>query len=449
MSVKRALIVDDSRSARVILSRMLEVHGLQVDTAESGEQALEYLRNTRPDVVFMDHLMPGIDGFEAVRAMKSNSQTASIPVMMYTSQEGVHYLAEARRIGAIGALSKTLKPTDVARALYELNLLPDRRDLRAIQSANTERMATPRPPAPEPSDVAQFETIKASAHAEPRASANSEIRALVTALVDEQQGELHQLLQSSLDAMGNRLSSQLRVTAQHAAIPAGDSVSASAGGRGWFAVALILIALVPTAVIAGLYWRTLNDNQAQLEQSASRLAMVVTDQQTQIEQLRAELRKRQDVGGEVAIPGPHAEVVPVPYGELPLANARVQRMQAMVDRLVAEGFRGRLSVSSFVGDFCLTGNTLNGYSLAHDQLPIHRCDLIGNPFDDSLTATQRQSPEFVSAIANTGTKIRIEVNVQGRKPVVAYPPQTDKLTGGEWNRVAARNHRVEFTAISD
>jgi hypothetical protein len=155
------------------------------------------------------------------------------------------------------------------------------------------------------------------------------------------------------------------------------------------------------------------------------------------------------VGGEVAIPGPHAEVVPVPYGELPLASARVQRMQAMVDRLVAEGFRGRLSVSSFVGDFCLTGNTLNGYSLAHDQLPIHRCDLIGNPFDDSLTATQRQSPEFVSAIANTGTKIRIEVNVQGRKPVVAYPPQTDKLTGGEWNRVAARNHRVEFTAISD
>jgi hypothetical protein len=202
-------------------------------------------------------------------------------------------------------------------------------------------------------------------------------------------------------------------------------------------------------VIAGLYWRTLNDNQANLEQSASRLAMVVTDQQTQIEQLRAELRKHQEVAGEIVIPGPHAEVILVPYGELPLAAARVQRMQAMIDRLAAEGFHGKLSVASFVGDFCLTGNALNGYALAHDQLPIRRCDLIGNPYDDSLTASQRQSPELISAIANTDNKIRVEMTAQGRKPMVAYPPQTDKLTGGEWNRVAARNHRVEFTAVSD
>ena len=56
---KRALIVDDSRSARIILSRMLEQNGLTVDTAESAEQALEYLQRSRPDVIFMDHLMPG------------------------------------------------------------------------------------------------------------------------------------------------------------------------------------------------------------------------------------------------------------------------------------------------------------------------------------------------------------------------------------------------------
>ena len=54
---KRALIVDDSRSARVILSRMLEQHDLTVDTAESAEQALEYLQRSRPDVIFMDQYM--------------------------------------------------------------------------------------------------------------------------------------------------------------------------------------------------------------------------------------------------------------------------------------------------------------------------------------------------------------------------------------------------------
>jgi hypothetical protein len=214
-------------------------------------------------------------------------------------------------------------------------------------------------------------------------------------------------------------------------------------------VALILVALIPTAVIAAVYWRTLNDNQAHLEQSTARLAMVVTDQQTQIEQLRAELRKRQEVAGELPIPGPHVEVILVPYGEVPLSGARVQRLQAMLDRLVAEGFHGKLSVASFAGDFCLTGNALNGYVLAHDQLPIRRCDLVGNPYDDSLTAGQRQSSEFSNTLANTGSKVRLEMSTQGRKPLVAYPPQSDKLTAGEWNRVAARNHRVEFTAVAD
>jgi CheY-like chemotaxis protein len=451
MSVKRALIVDDSRSARVILSRMLETHGLQVDTAESAEQALDYLRSARPDVVFMDHLMPGMDGFEAVRAIKANAQTASIPVMMYTSQEGAHYLQEARRIGAMGVLSKTLKPTDVSRALYELNLLADRRDLRVTPSANAERIESYSSSSVLAPSAAAVSAVPASTPV--RAATSAEMRATVTAMVEEQQGELHQLLQSSLDAMSNRLSAELRAAAQQAAMPSSAGTDTESNSRGWLAVVLILVALIPTAVIAALYWRTLNDNQAQLEQSTSRLAMVVTDQQTQIEQLRAELRKRQDAG-EPVLPGPHAETITVPYGELPLSGARVQRLQAMLERLNAEGFHGKLSVASFVGDFCLTGNALNGYALAHDQLPIRRCDLTGNPYDDSLTAGQRHSAELAAALANLKTanatnKISIEFRTQGRKPTTAYPPQTDRLTAGEWNRVAARNHRVELTAIAD
>src|SRR5512143_4089761 len=128
---KRALIVDDSRSARVILSRMLEQHGMAVDTAESAEQALEYLQQSRPDVIFMDHLMPGMDGFQAVHAIKSDPQTAMIPLMMYTSQEGELYVSQARALGAIGVLPKTVRPVDVSRVLYQLRLLPERRTQRS------------------------------------------------------------------------------------------------------------------------------------------------------------------------------------------------------------------------------------------------------------------------------------------------------------------------------
>src|ERR1700736_6155803 len=128
MARKRALVVDDSKSARVILSRMLEKYGIEVDMAESAEQAIDYLKGNRPDAIFMDHLMPGMDGLQAVQAIKGNPQTAMIPIMMYTSQEGDLYVGQARALGAMGVLPKQVRPVDVSKVLYELHLLPDRRD---------------------------------------------------------------------------------------------------------------------------------------------------------------------------------------------------------------------------------------------------------------------------------------------------------------------------------
>src|SRR6188768_425247 len=122
MGAKRALIVDDSKSARAFLSRILEKHDLNVDTAESAENAIEYLTQHRPDVIFMDHLMPGMDGFQAVQAIKNNPLTATIPILMYTSQEGELYLGQARALGAVGVLPKSVAPVDVRAVLRQLLL---------------------------------------------------------------------------------------------------------------------------------------------------------------------------------------------------------------------------------------------------------------------------------------------------------------------------------------
>ena len=129
MARKSALVVDDSKSARVILSRMLEKYDIEVDMADAAERAIEYLQNNRPDAIFMDHLMPGMDGLQAVQAIKGNPQTAMIPIMMYTSQEGELYVGQARALGAMGVLPKQVRPVDVSKVLYELHLLPDRRDM--------------------------------------------------------------------------------------------------------------------------------------------------------------------------------------------------------------------------------------------------------------------------------------------------------------------------------
>jgi CheY-like chemotaxis protein len=79
---KTALVVDDSKTARNVLKKILETHDLEVATAESAEAAIDYLSDSRPDIIFMDHEMPGIDGLEAVSAIKDNPATATIPIMM-------------------------------------------------------------------------------------------------------------------------------------------------------------------------------------------------------------------------------------------------------------------------------------------------------------------------------------------------------------------------------
>src|SRR5579862_1174956 len=133
MGAKRALIVDDSKSARLFLARVLENYDIDVDSAENAEAAIDYLGSNRPDVIFMDHQMPGMDGLQAVQAIKNDPRTATIPIMMYTSQEGELYLGQARALGAVGVLPKQIKPTDVSKVLYQLHLLADRRS--AYQSS--------------------------------------------------------------------------------------------------------------------------------------------------------------------------------------------------------------------------------------------------------------------------------------------------------------------------
>jgi len=106
MNSKRVLVVDDSKVARLTLKKKLEVHGVVVDLAESAQQALDYLAQNRPDIIFMDHLMPDMDGFEATRRIKSAPATQDIPIIICSGRDDEAYVEEARSIGAINAIGK-------------------------------------------------------------------------------------------------------------------------------------------------------------------------------------------------------------------------------------------------------------------------------------------------------------------------------------------------------
>lgn len=120
MGIRTALVVDDSRSARYILQRLLERRHIHVEVADSAQQALAYLRAHRPDVVFMDDMMPGMDGNEAVDRLGADPRTADIPIVMYT---GADYAAarQSSRRGVIGVLSKPFTQADVNALLAKLD----------------------------------------------------------------------------------------------------------------------------------------------------------------------------------------------------------------------------------------------------------------------------------------------------------------------------------------
>mgnify|MGYP000498280871 CR=1 FL=1 len=127
MAVNTALVVDDSKSARIMLSRLVQKNGLEVNMVESGEEALAYLESAPyPDVIFMDHMMPGMDGFQAVQAIKNDPKTATIPIVMYTSKEDGVYVSQARALGAVGVIPKKLKPVQLEKVLVQLNLIAEK-----------------------------------------------------------------------------------------------------------------------------------------------------------------------------------------------------------------------------------------------------------------------------------------------------------------------------------
>ncbi len=119
--MQQALIVDDSKTARIALSKMLDKLKIPAAMVESGEEAIEYLKDHHPDVIFMDHMMPGMDGFAAVKAIKSNPRKASIPIVMHTTKQGDMYVGQAKALGAIDILSKPARDKDLNEILDRIN----------------------------------------------------------------------------------------------------------------------------------------------------------------------------------------------------------------------------------------------------------------------------------------------------------------------------------------
>jgi CheY-like chemotaxis protein len=458
MMARRALVVDDSKSARAFLTRILERYELAVDGVETAEQAIEYLTVQRPDVIFMDHLMPGMDGFQAVQAIKNNPRTATIPIMMYTSQEGELYLSQARALGAIGVLPKQIKHADVSQVLQQLHLMGETTAEHEILTVQAQALEPEVPEVSLPLDTAPPLDTTSERRGPNRPKAPplpQDLRLVMEGMLAHHMLDVRRFISENLESSADRIVSDLRLLMADQAPPPAAGFEPSARPLDW-KLWLAAAALV-AAFLFGLQWSKQRGGAEALSGELARTQQQLSDAQQNLQSLQAA-----DAAAAASLPAPEPDsnneppeaahgsslAETVPFGETPLAGARLERVQGLLMRLTGSGFHGVVQIRSIPGRFCTVTGPTGTPVLASEASLYSKCEQVGNPRDDNSSASQRESVAFANMVStareNAGGKIDVQISVGNPEEVIAsYPALSDTLTAGEWNRAAAANNRVE------
>ncbi len=452
MKEKRALIVDDSRSARLVLQRMLAKYGVRAHTVASAEEALDYLLRHRPDVIFMDHRMPGMDGFEAIKHIKKNLETATIPIIMFTSQSGELYLSQARALGAVDILPKATASTHLHEALRRLGLLtPSAKTLvaeGAEEDAVNERGLMPSRQSfnrdlLRPDKVASLDKVV------------TELRGIRRYLSD-QSDVLHQNIQASLRLYSGKLNKSFSEKLDEK-IQTLMNLQPQPETHSKLPLLLLFVLL-----FASLIWNYKLQQKIAAVGAGSAQASVTEDRlQSMLDSWAAQQEQKTHVETGTRPPPNNWKLAQwainqnllFPYNELALGSQRLAQIRQLLKMAEATGFRGRIVLQTHIGEFCLRGNVEEGYQLAAADLPLSRCDEIMNPAQSSDLVSMQQSVEFANFLATAvadynGIKLEVS-NLPREQALYEYPSRTGNVTAGQWNRIAQLNNRISARLIAE
>ena len=461
MAVKRALVVDDSKSARVAMKRMLKKYALKVDFAESGEEALLFLEHSSADVIFMDQNMPGMDGLETVKAIKSNPRTATIPVMMYTTNNDNVYVSQARALGALAVLPKEVQPGVLFDTLLKLGLVEDER-----------KESGPVPFAQLVQDVDEQKLSSDADNAFDKQALNVSIQTQITRTLEEQHLILRSDIMKVKHAFAKRVSREIIDQQRADQSPVDAAAQADADNSGfafkrvsqaaWAVPVYLLLAVLIGITLSGLNKQDrVSTTLGKLSQSVEANAKIILElplatlpedqSQSAIETLSSEGQNEQLI--EV-LEWALNENNHHPYTELAYNQQTVLRLESLLEQLDTLPFKGRVRMESHLAEFCLVGNGSTGFVLAPGNLPLSQCDLIGHPKYDSVFISDQQSVEFIdfinsSTILNRGDIRITTIANNGQSSTRKYPLPSNASSAYDWNRVALMNNRIVYSLISD
>ncbi len=113
------LIVDDEPMARTLLRLMLVRAGFNVSEAEDGYDALEKVQQSQPDIILLDVMMPGMDGFTVCEKLRQRQETATLPIIMLSAKTDLDSINKGLLVGATKYLTKPISPDDLTQHVNE------------------------------------------------------------------------------------------------------------------------------------------------------------------------------------------------------------------------------------------------------------------------------------------------------------------------------------------
>jgi two-component system alkaline phosphatase synthesis response regulator PhoP len=110
---RRVLIIEDEKLIILSTQMVLEASGFRVDSAMDGEEGIRKARESAPDLILLDIMMPGIDGWETLTRLKQDPQTADVPVVIFTAREHSRGHQRSAEMGAADYFRKPFEPEEL------------------------------------------------------------------------------------------------------------------------------------------------------------------------------------------------------------------------------------------------------------------------------------------------------------------------------------------------
>jgi two-component system, OmpR family, alkaline phosphatase synthesis response regulator PhoP len=142
----RVLVVDDEAPIRLLCRVNLEAEGMEVLEASNGRSGLEAARRERPDVILLDVMMPGMDGWSVAETLLEDASTRDLPIVFLTARAEARDQARGLDIGGIDYVTKPFNPLGLARLIRDLLSRIERAgrdDLRREKLAELRKLITP------------------------------------------------------------------------------------------------------------------------------------------------------------------------------------------------------------------------------------------------------------------------------------------------------------------